>query len=97
MTKTVVVRFRIKPGMEQEYEKFGASVARVVEANEPGNLMYRVHRTEDPQVFVAVERYRDQAAIDAHVNSQHVKAIMPRLQEMLDGEPEVAMYEEVEI
>ena len=96
MTISIVVKFKIKPGMESEYERLGLAVAKTVEANEPGNLMYRIHRTDDPSVFMAIERYTGKAAIDAHSNSLHVQAIRSRLGEMLDGDPEFDMYEEIE-
>jgi quinol monooxygenase YgiN len=39
---------------------------------EPGCLMYVVHRHKtDPRRFFIYERYRDDAAMDAHRNSPH--------------------------
>jgi quinol monooxygenase YgiN len=39
---------------------------------EPGCLMYVVHRHRtDPHRFFIYEQYRDQAALDAHRNSEH--------------------------
>ena len=39
---------------------------------EPGCLMYMVHRhTDDPRRFFIYEQYRDAAALEAHRNSPH--------------------------
>jgi quinol monooxygenase YgiN len=39
---------------------------------EPGCLLYMVHRhTDDPRRFFIYERYRDAAALEAHRNSPH--------------------------
>lgn len=44
--------------------------------NEPGCLMYVVHRhTEDPRHFFIYEQYRDDAALEAHRNTPHFQQI----------------------
>jgi quinol monooxygenase YgiN len=39
---------------------------------EPGNLVYQAHRSpDDPQLFWLYERYVDEAAYEAHMQSEH--------------------------
>ena len=39
---------------------------------EPGCIMYVVHqRKDDPRKFLVYEQYKDEAALDAHRNSEH--------------------------
>jgi quinol monooxygenase YgiN len=39
---------------------------------EPGNLFYQAHRAvEDPQLFYLYEQYADEAAYQAHMDSDH--------------------------
>jgi quinol monooxygenase YgiN len=43
---------------------------------EPGNLMYVVHRSRDnPRLFMFYEQYVDEAALDAHRSSEHFQQI----------------------
>jgi quinol monooxygenase YgiN len=63
------------------------ALARLVPAAraEPGVSAFDVYRdADDPRVFVLVERFRDQAAHDAHVAAEHtrvhaVEDALPRL------------------
>jgi quinol monooxygenase YgiN len=96
MTIALVVKLTIKEGHEMDYAKAGVAAARTVEANEPGNLLYRVHKTDNPREFLVLERYVDQAALDAHSNSEHVQAILKHIGPMIEGDPEVTIYEELE-
>ena len=39
-------------------------------------LVYQVHRDpSDPQVFTIYERYRDAAAYEAHLSSEHMQRL----------------------
>ena len=39
---------------------------------EPGNLFYQAHRAiDDPQLFYLYEQYADEAAYEAHMDSEH--------------------------
>ncbi|MDE2577281.1 MAG: antibiotic biosynthesis monooxygenase [Hyphomicrobiales bacterium] len=42
---------------------------------EPGNISYDLlHSTTQPDIFVFLERWRDRAALDAHLQADHFKA-----------------------
>ena len=46
--------------------------ARISLDAEPGCLRFDIHQeTEDPNLFLLIEIYADQAAFDLHRNSQH--------------------------
>jgi len=92
----VTVEVKIKPGKEAEFEQIGRDASKVIEANEPGNLFYRVYRMDDPQTYLIIERYKDQAALDAHGASAHVAEISPRFQAVAAGDPVMNIYEEIE-
>jgi quinol monooxygenase YgiN len=59
--------------------------ARTLSRAEPGCLQYDVHRDrDDPNRFVLLERYVDDAALEAHGASQHfqelvIEGALPRL------------------
>ena len=64
-----------------------AALAQLVPAAraEPGVVACDVYRDpDDPRVFVLVERFRDQAAHDAHIRAEHtrrhaIEGALPRL------------------
>ncbi|MBI5014258.1 MAG: antibiotic biosynthesis monooxygenase [Deltaproteobacteria bacterium] len=65
-------------------------------AQEEGTLLYTMNRARNaPNTIVMIERYRDKAALTAHSSSAHFKALFPKLQGFLSGEPEISVLEEL--
>jgi len=62
---------------------------------EPGNICFDWFRSvDDPNVYLLVEMFRDRAAGDEHVSSEHFKAAMGQMGHAYAGMPEV-VYAEV--
>ena len=91
----VIATLRIKPGANAEFEKAMGERQKAVRANEPGNKLYVLHKTDDPTVYVMLERYTDQAALEAHRASAHFKTLGGALGPHMAGRPEVKIMEEV--
>lgn len=91
----VIAKLRVKPGQGPAFQEQVAGMTVKVEGNEAGNLFYRGYHTDDPEAFVALEAYQDQAALEAHRTSDHVAAAMPVVGGMLDGDLEVDVVEQV--
>ena len=71
MEFVVIAQYRVRAGEEEKVE---AALRQMVAATraEPGNLDYQVFRDPtDPALFVLVERYADEAAFEAHKESEH--------------------------
>ena len=65
---------------------------------EPGNLMYIVHRDpENPRVFFFYEQYADQAAFQAHRDSPHFQKHAVGVAIPLLDAREVSFYETVDV
>jgi quinol monooxygenase YgiN len=92
----IVATLKIKPGMEQPFEAVAKEVVAKVNANEPGCRLYALHHGEQPNTYVFMERYADQAAVDAHRATDHYKALGRKMGEYLDGRAEVLRLREVE-
>jgi quinol monooxygenase YgiN len=90
-----VVRIKVKPGCEGEFAARVAALSRVVEANEPGTMVYRIFRTEDPLRFVVLEIYADEAALAAHRKAEHMAAALPHIGPLVDGALEVEKFDEI--
>jgi quinol monooxygenase YgiN len=90
---TVIARVKAKPGKEGELEQaLRAAVAPTHE--EPGCLRYALHHsTEDSATFLLVERWASMAALEQHRKTPHLKVLFGKLQELLEGSPQVGLYE----
>lgn len=63
---------------EDAVDEVLAHVETLVSASrsEPGCLGYEVFRDADAAALVLVERYRDQAAVEAHRDSRHYRELV---------------------
>ena len=92
----VVATIKVKPGMEKDFELVAKELVTKVNANEAGCTLYALHRGEAPQTYVFMERYVDQAAVEAHRASEYFKTLGRKMGEFMDGRPEVQRLKEVE-
>lgn len=87
--KVIVAKYVPEPGAEEVVEQALHEMAPEVRDHEDGCLSYEVSRSVDgPVTFLLYERYRDQAAIEAHRETPHYQrliqqTIAPRLQERI--------------
>lgn len=71
MTLTALIR--AKPGQADTVKNALLDVIASVRRDEPDTLNYYVNQsTDDPNLFITFERFRDQAAMDHHNNSPAV-------------------------
>ncbi len=92
---TIIATIRIKDGMAAEFEGPALELVAAVNANEPGNTLYALHRSDEPNTYIFVERYVDEAAIDAHRQSDHFKEIGARMGPAMAGRPEVQVLNQL--
>lgn len=89
----VVATLPGKPAKRDEIEAALIAAAKASRAEE-GCTGYAFHRDlENPDSYVSVETWRDQAAVDAHFQSPHVAVLMGLAGELLDGAPAIVTYE----
>ena len=91
-----IATIKVKPGMEKEFEAVAKELVAKVNANEPGCKLYALHHGEAPHTYVFMERYVDQAAVEAHRASDYFKALGRKMGEYMDGRAEVLRLREVE-
>ena len=92
----VVATLKVKPGMEKEFESVAKELVSKVNANERGCTLYALHHGETAGTYVFMERYTDQAAVDAHRATDYFKSLGRKMGEYMDGRPEVLRLREVE-
>jgi len=90
----MVVTFKVKPGMNEAFEKAFHDMEKGVAGSEPGNVTYDLfHLVGDPQTYVVFEHYKNPAAVAAHGKSEHGKKLLAALKGLLDGRPEAMRLE----
>lgn len=92
----ILATLKVKPGMEREFEAVAKELVAKVNASEPGCKLYALHRGEAAGTYVFMERYVDQAAVDAHRTTDYFKALGRKMGEYMEGRPEVLRLREVE-
>jgi quinol monooxygenase YgiN len=91
----IIAKLTIKPGTNADFEATMKALQAKVRSEEPGNKLYALHTTSDPNVYVMLERYDDQAALDAHRAAPHFKELGRKLGDYLAGRPDVQVMQEV--
>lgn len=73
----LVARYYVRAGEGDEVEAALREMAALVHEREPDCVLYEVNRSrEDSDEFLLYERYRDSAALEAHRETPHFKAIV---------------------
>ena len=91
----VIATIKVKPGMEKEFEEVAKALAAKVNAAEPGCKLYALCRGEAPGTYIFMERYVDQAAVEAHRATDHYKELGRKMGAFMDGRPEIQRLTEV--
>ncbi|HEX4344411.1 MAG TPA: putative quinol monooxygenase [Solirubrobacteraceae bacterium] len=81
----VVAIWHPKPGCESEVEQLLLEMQRHT-VEEPGCLVYVLHRRDDPAGFFLYEQYVDRAAVDAHhATPYYLELVRGRAPDLLEG------------
>ncbi len=92
----VVATIRVKPGAGAQFEALAKELVTKVRANEPGCALYALHRAEAPDTYVFLERYLDQAAVEAHRQTDYFKSIGRSMGQFMAGPPDILRLTEVD-
>jgi quinol monooxygenase YgiN len=94
-TITVVATFQAQPGKKKELR---AALTGLVAPTrkETGCLNYDLHVSpEDPAKFLFHENWASRAHLDAHFHSPHIQALLPRVDKLCVGAPQITMWEKI--
>ncbi len=92
---TVIATFQARPGKEAELKN--ALIGLVTPTRkEAGCLNYDLHQLpENPARFLFHENWTSKAHLDAHLQSAHIKALLPRVGDLALGLPEIQIWEKI--
>ena len=92
---TVVATFQVRPGKETELKNILIGLVAPTR-KEAGCLNYDLHASpEDPAKFLFHENWTSKAHLDAHLQSPHIKALLPRVPELAVAMPEIKIWEKI--
>jgi quinol monooxygenase YgiN len=95
MAITVVAKLKVKAGSEAAFEEAGKEMVGKV-GGEAGTKTYILHKdVRDPSTFIYYEVYQDQAALDSHGKTDHMKAFGGKIGALLEGRPEIHVLTEI--
>ena len=80
---TLIARMTAQESKFEVMRALALELSAAVAANEPANSLYAVCDGPEPNTLILIERYTDQAALDAHSASGHLKEIGSKLREVL--------------
>lgn len=93
MSEIVVVgSLKAKPGKEAETAEALGSLVGPTHA-EDGCILYSLHQgVEDRTRFAFVERWASQEQLGAHLQSDHIAAVLARADDLLSEPPDIVVY-----
>ncbi len=88
----VVGSIKARPGKEDETREALGGLLAPTHA-EDGCILYSLHQgAADTTRFAFVERWESQEALDAHLGSDHIAAVLARADELLSEPPDIVVY-----
>jgi quinol monooxygenase YgiN len=89
----IAVKWTIRPERSDEWLSLVDDFTKGTRA-EPGNIFFEWSRSvDDPNQFVLVEAFRDGEAGGLHVNSDHFKAAMAWMPDVVAAKPQIINFE----
>ena len=94
-TITVVATFQAKPCKAEELKRALISLVAPTR-KEAGCLNYDLHQSpDDPGKFLFHENWTTKAALDAHLQMPHIQVLLPRMDELAVGMPDIVIWEKI--
>jgi quinol monooxygenase YgiN len=91
-TVHVVARFTARPGKEQSLKAVLTALVPPTR-RELGCYQYDLLvEASDPRQFCFIERWDDDAALDQHLATDHLKKALDQIQDLVEAPPEIRRY-----
>lgn len=91
-TIRVIALFKAKSGKTEALKTF---LSRFIEPTlkEKGCMIYELHQNAlDKSDFAFIEEWENEATLDAHLKSAHIQEALPKLPELIEGNPDIRRY-----
>jgi quinol monooxygenase YgiN len=93
---TVIATFEARPGKETDLR---AALTALLEPTrkEAGCQNYDLHEAvENPAKFLFHENWTSKAHLEVHLKSAHIQKLLPRIEELCTGSPEITLWNGIE-
>ena len=91
----ILATFVVPAGNKDAFVKLAKEIVEET-LKENGNIAYElVQGIDDPTQFTFIEKWRDQAAIDAHMASPHFTALIPEMIKLGSVPPTITLLKAV--
>jgi quinol monooxygenase YgiN len=90
-----IATIKVKEGQGAEFEKVALELVKKVNENEKGCLLYQLYHGEEPNTYVFMERYKDQAAVEEHRGTEYYKTLGRAMGPFMDGRPVLMRLKQV--
>jgi quinol monooxygenase YgiN len=91
----VAAKLKAVEGKGDELERESRKLVPKV-IKDPGTISYVVHRKVDASnEFFVYEKYASEEAFKLHISTEHFKEFSKAIASLLDGRPEVGIYNEL--
>ncbi|HEX7654102.1 MAG TPA: putative quinol monooxygenase [Verrucomicrobiae bacterium] len=92
---TVVATFQALPGKEEELKQALLTLVAPTR-KENGCINYDLHVASDnPGKFLFHENWTSKAALDVHLQTPHIQVLLPRLNGLAVGMPEITIWDKI--
>ena len=89
----LIAKLNVAEGKEAEFEKVMLGLAEQVRANEKANHLYTLVKDDDG--YAVLEIYDDDAALQAHMQSQHFRDAGAKFVGLMAGPPTLTRFKVV--
>jgi quinol monooxygenase YgiN len=90
--KAIIAKAKVQDGKEEEFEKVALGLAEKVDANEPGNKLYKLCKSAEGE-YLFIELYESPEAIGEHAAAAHMKEAGPKFFSLMAGRPEITVLD----
>lgn len=92
----VVANNYVKAELLEAYLKLSREIVELTNAKDKGCVRYEMCRdTKNPLHFIMLEEWESMDALNAHLESEHFRRIIPQIAPMREKEGEMAVFEKV--
>jgi quinol monooxygenase YgiN len=90
---TFIAHMQVSPQNALAFEEIMTHMRAMVREHEPDVFYYAFAKSvNDPDIYVVIEVYRDQAAQSAHMQTDWVKASIPKTVPLIEGKIDIKQY-----
>ena len=92
----VTAKLSVKEGKNSEFEALFKQLQEAVNTHEDGCNFYALHQSRsDPQSYMVLEQYVDEAASVAHGKTEYFTSIGAQMVGCMAGAPEIELFDSV--